>query len=286
MAVIRSTTNPGGGAKRLSAGVYETTGPARRPSPRPQQGGMYPMNTGQDLINTGWQVANQSQRYGNQFTNPNQFNPFGSQQVTFGPDGSPIVTQGLSQGNQNVVSGVQGSAQDALSALRGLLGPGAFGSLSAGGEGAPQSNYEASVFKQLTRGLDEERKRATEDEMSALYSRGVGANSEGFSRAMSDLNKRFDERTDMARAGAVTQGHNQLLGSMGALSQIGQGGFYNPSFQPFQSTPYAQPDVQSIFGAITSRDIANAQLRKSGGGRSGGGTPAPPKFNIVAPPGS
>jgi hypothetical protein len=50
-----------------------------------------------------------------QLSNPNVQTPFGSQTVTYGPDGKPTVTQQLSPDQQNVYSGVMNNLTSSLS---------------------------------------------------------------------------------------------------------------------------------------------------------------------------
>lgn len=254
-----------------------------------------PMNTGSDLMNSGLQWGRETALQGNQLTNANQQNPFGSQQVTYDPiTGQPQVNQSLSSGNQSVVSGVQGASTGANSALQSLLGGGAFGSLTNPGEGAPQSNYEKSVFDQLTRGVGEQKAQEKNQLEQSLANRGIPVGSEAYTNSMRDFDRRYDDITQNARSQAVTQANNQLLSSVGTLSGVGQSGFYNPSFQPFQAAGY-NPSVTDVFSAITGRDqnqqtldLAKQQAARAGGGGRGssGGSraPSPPAFTVVGGP--
>ena len=238
-----------------------------------------------DVINTTFGAAATGQQQGNLLTNPNQVNPFGSQTVTFGPDGQPTVTQGLSQGNQNVVGGIQGNAQAANSGLNPLIGY-----LSGmGGDSA----YQDAYYNQLTKGFGDQKAREGEQLSQSLAQRGIPVGSAAYNDQMKQFNTRYDDMYSNARNQAITGSSQQALQSAGLLSGIGQAGFMNPSFQGFTPVGYQQPDIGGLFGTLTQQGIANAQIaaqnRNRGGGGGGGGSsrPAgPPRFNIVAPPGS
>lgn len=257
----------------------------------PQFGSM-PMNNSQDLMNAGLQWGSQTAQQGNMLTNANQYNPFGGQSVTYDPiTGQPTVTQSLSKPNQDVVSGVQNSSMGANSALQSLLGGNAFGNV--GGNTGQLSGYEQSVFDKLTNGMDVEKNRAIQNATQTLANRGIPVGSDAYKEEMNRVEKQFTDRSDNARSQAILQGNQQLLGSLGALSGIGQAGFYNPSFQPFQSAGY-NPSVTDVFAAITGRDqnqqqieLQRQQLARARGGSGGGSSrgSSSPAFPIVSAPG-
>lgn len=256
----------------------------------PQVGAM-PMNTGPDLMNAGLQWGRETATQGNQLTNANQYNPFGGQTTTIDPiTGQPTVTQSLSKPNQDVVSGVQNSSMGANSALQSLLGGNAFGNV--GGNTGQFSGYEQSVFDKLTNGMDVEKNRAMQNAQQTLANRGIPVGSEAYKEEMNRVEKGFSDRTDNARSQAILQGNQQLLGSLGTLSGIGQAGFYNPSFQPFQAAGY-NPNVTDVFAAITGRDqnqqqieLQRQQLARARGGSGGGSRgSSSPAFPIVSSPG-
>lgn len=249
-----------------------------------------PMNSASDLMNSGLSWGRETAQQGNQLTNANQYNPFGNQSVTYDPlTGQPTVTQGLSEGNQSVVSGVQGAAQGANSGLQSLLGSGAFGNV--GGNTGQLSGYEQSVFDKLTNGMDVEKNRAMQNAQQQLANRGIPVGSEAYKEEMNRVEKGYSDRTDNARSQAILQGNQQLLSSLGTLSGIGQAGFYNPSFQPFQAAGY-NPNVTDVFAAITGRDqnqqqieLQRQQLARARGGSGGSSGSSSPAFPIVSTPG-
>ena len=247
-----------------------------------------------NVVNLGSDSANQFTASQNANNNPNQVGPFGTSNITYDASGNPTVTNTLSEGNQNVITGQQGASVGANDALKGFLTQ--VGS-SLNGSGAP-SSYENSVFSQLTRGLDEDKKRGMEQLGHNLANRGIPVGSEAYNSEMSRAERGFAERYDNARSQAVQQSQTQMLNTINTLNPVGQGGFRDPNFQPFQGTPAAQPDVGSVFNTVTGQNVAtagnanaitlaNIAKRPSGGGgggrSSGGGAP---RFNIVAPPGS
>lgn len=283
------SARPGSTGRKPAAPVASADVPAGGLVP-----GNQPLNNAADIINTQNTVSQAGQLHGNQLANPNQVNPFGNQSVTYDPEtGQPTVTQGLSQGNQNAVSGIQGASAGAYGALNPLLNT--FGSLAAGNDPG-QSSYENAVFSQLTRGLSDNKARESEQLGQTLAERGIPVGSAAYDDQMKQLNMRYDDQFQNARSQAVTGASNQALSAAGVLSGIGQGGFLNPSFQPFQSGQNTAPDVTAVYGAVTGAnqgqqaiDLQRQKLGRSGGGgggRGGGGSPAPPKFNIIAPPGS
>lgn len=273
----------------------------------PSVGANLPLSSASDVINATGALGKQSQVAGNLLTNPNQQNDFGSQTLEIDPlTGQPTVKQNLSKGNQDVLTGIQGGAQDANSALRALLGGGVFGSLTnpaqEGGPG-PQSNFENAVFQQLTRGLDTQKAQEYEAKKQELANRGIPVGSAAFSAEMNRFDKRWDDQFRDARSQAVTAGNSQALSSLASLANVGRGGLYTPNFQGFNAVAYQQPDIGSLFGQLQqgqqfSQGLAQdkylaeqeMQLRrdlakKTGGGGGGGDQPTS-AFNTGRPPGS
>lgn len=251
-------------------------------------------NTPTDVINTTNQVAKGSQVAGNTLTNPNQVNPFGSQTVTYDPiTGQPTVTQNLSGQNQQVASGIQQGGINANAALNNLLTGGFFGSVmnpSAAGGPAPTSNYEDAVFKRLTNGYEDNRKRDRDQLEQTLANRGIPIGSELYNNQMKQLDTRYDDMFNTAKAQAVESGTNAAFSALPQLSSVGQQAFMNPSFQGFQANPYQQPDVNSLFNTITNQNLSQQQidLSKQNAGRSGGGggsSSGSSPFNNGLPPG-
>lgn len=202
---------------------------------------------------------------GNILTNPNQVNPFGSQTTTIDPiTGQPLITQNLSQANQNVLGGVQGNAVNASSVLQGLLGNQYNQFLQGAG---PQSGYadqqlQDAIYGRLTQGLDQQKAREAEQLSQTLANRGIPIGSEAYSNAMRDFTTNWDTRFENARNDATVQATNTALqrqqnnvGALGTLQSgfgtlggLGQSGLYLPQFQGFNATQYQQPNLQELYG--------------------------------------
>lgn len=220
-----------------------------------------PLNTGQEVINAGFNVGRLGTTAGNILTNPNQVSQFGSQFTTVDPlTGQPKVEQVLSEPNQQVVGGIQGNAVSANQALGGILGGGVFGSLTNGGAGVPQSNYENAIYNQLTRGQDEQKAREKEQLDQTLANRGIPVGSKAYSTAMADLDTRYDKIFSGARNQAVTGANSQALSASQVLSGLGGQGFMQPNFQGFQSVGYQQPNAEQVFGQVQSNALSNRQI--------------------------
>ena len=234
----------------------------------PQTGANITANSSaKDVINAASDQSKLSQVQGNTLTNPNQYNPFGSQTTTIDPiTGQPIVTQNLSQGNQQVLGGVQGNAVGASDVLKNLLGNQY--SQFVGGAG-PQSGYndpelEKAIYSRLTQGLDDQRSREQEQLDQTLANRGIPVGSQAYSNAMNDFTKNWDTRFENARNDATVQGTNTALtrqqnniGGLGTLQQgmgtlggLGQSGLYLPQFQGFNAVQYNQTNPQDIFSLL------------------------------------
>lgn len=239
------------------------------------------LGTPQDVINVGTQLGKNNTQIGNQLNNPNQINPFGSQTTTYDANGTPTVTQSLSQPNQQILGGVQQGSVTSNQVLQQLLG--GFQSLTgeAGANGpAPQSNYESAVFQQLTRDLDKNKAKDQEQLSQTLSNRGIPMGSQLYNDQMAELNKRYDDQFANARSQAVTQGTNTALGAIPTFSQTGQSGFMTPSFQGFQGQGYQGIDTQSLFNQLQNTNLSQQQLdfNKSQAGKSnGGGSSKPPQ---------
>lgn len=58
-----------------------------------------------------------------QISNPNIVNPYGSQTVTYGPDGTPTVTQSLSQAGQDRLTAANSLGQDGITRIAEMTAP-------------------------------------------------------------------------------------------------------------------------------------------------------------------
>lgn len=251
--------------------------------------GSFPLNSASDAASAGAQIGKGNSIAGNILSNPNQYNPFGSSVTTIDPiTGQPTVTQNLSQGNQQIMGGIQGSAVSASDALGGLINGGIFGSLSnpsqAGGP-APSSSFEDAVFNRLTNGFADQKAKDMEQLDQTLHNRGIPINSKLYNDQMAELNKRYDTQFANAKGQAVEQGTQLGLQSMGTLSSVAGQGFMNPNFQQFQATPFNGVDINSLFSTSQGSalgqsqldlekqkfDFTKSQAKGSGGGGSSGG---------------
>jgi len=265
------------------------------------------LDTASDVFNATSEVARGATPAGNILTNPNVSNPLGGQTVSIDPvTGQPIVNQTLSQGNQQALSGIQGSSNAGNQSLQGLLGGGLLGNFTnpapAGGP-APMSNFGQAIYNQLTSGLDKQKSRDREQLDQTLSNRGIPVGAEGYTNMMGDLDKRYDDIFSSARNQAVMGDVSASTGLLSPLSQIGQSGFIAPNLPGFNSVQYQQPDVGSIFGQLTGAQLTregyenelkkqqmaiDAQNKSGGGGGGGGGSSGggAPAFRTSSPPGS
>lgn len=259
----------------------QTTAPAFDPGIK--------LDTPADVINSGFAAGKAGQTAGNVLTNPNQYNPFGSQTTEIDPvTGQPKVTQSLSQPNTAVLGGLQGGAVQAGDVFRNLLGGGVLGSAYNPGEGQPMSNLENAVYKRLTHGMDDRRTEDREQFEQMAANRGwVGAPI--YDKQKKLLEDRYDQQDQTARGQAVELGTQTGLQAMPILRSAEQQGFYAPSFQGFQSVDYQQPSVEGVFNTLTGKSVAEQQIaaekemqqkqidaqKALAGGGGGGGAPKP-----------
>jgi hypothetical protein len=233
------------------------------------------LNTPSDVLNTGLAYNQQQAIQGNKLTNPNQMGPFANQNVTYDPvTGQPTVNTQLSQGNQNVVGGYQGAAGSANNALSRVLNDGLFTGNS------DNSALTKSIFGQLTQGVDDQKQKEMTQLGQTLANRGIPVGSKLYNDQMDQLGKRYDDIYSNARYQSVQQGNQYGLQAAGQLANIGRSGYFDPNLQQFQSQPYSQVDVGSIFNTLQGTqlgekqiagDLQKARLGYGGRGGSGGG---------------
>lgn len=297
---------------RVSPGVYRDergnlvqSTDGRSPTPTTQQrqrvqqqAGVVPSNTRlktpADLINVGSKVAGANVSAGQALNNPNISGPFSGQ--TYDPKTGQI-TRTLSEGQQGVVSGLEGSSTRAGDVLQGLLGgQGALSSLT-GNAGTGPGGYEDAVFKQLTRGLDTQKAQAKQDFDQELSNRGIPVGSDAYNQARQQFDTDWNDRFDTARQRAVTDSTNLGLSAMGQLSGVQQGGMMDHStgWSPFQGTAYQGPNVNDVYNNITQRRLGKGQLAVSraalrakgaAGGGGGGSSASNSAFSASPPPGA
>lgn len=265
-----------------------------------------------------------------------QSNAGGTRSITYDESGHPIITDTLSGGNQSVLSGLQSAGTSAGNDITSLLNGGIFGSLTnpAGAGPAPtattpyqtapltqpggtapdaqagtQSNFEKAMFDKLMYGQDRAKKQEGEQLEQTLANRGIPVGSTAYSNAMKDFNDRYDTYAQNARNNAVTSGQQLAQGALGSLSQVQQAGFYNPTFQQFQTanpgSPLDMGQLAQIFGqfslgqqgaaidakqAETQRKAAEAAAalaaRRGTGGARPQGTPQSTAFSTQPLPGT
>ena len=234
-------------------------------------------STTADVQNQIADSAKASAMAGNQLTNPNQVNDFGSSNVTIDPiTGQPTVTQKLSGENKNVLSGIQGTSVKASDVAQGLLGN-QYGQFVEGA--GPQSGYsdprlEQAVYGRLTRDFGDRFGREEEQLQQTLAQRGIPVGSQAYTNAMHDFRTSRDTAYENAQANAVQQGTATALtrqqnnvGALSALNQgvqttadVGQAGFYQPNFQGFNSVAYQQPDVQGLYNTKSAEQLAREKM--------------------------
>lgn len=226
------------------------------------------------------QIADSAKGYtmaGNTLTNPNQVNPFGSSNVTVDPiTGQPTVTQTLSQGNQNVLNGLQGTGTQASGVAQGILG-GQYQNFvnNAGPQSGPSQELQNAIYGQLTQGYGDQKRQEYEDKRQELANRGIPVGSSAYSNEMNRLDLNWQQKEGNARNQAVTGAYQQSLGQQQAntgslsalnsglqgLGALGQSGFYQPNFQGFNSVSYQQPDVQGLYNTQYAGQLTREQLQ-------------------------
>lgn len=235
-----------------------------------------------DLINQGYNLNDQQARNSLAYNNPNENNPFGNKTVTIDPNtGQPVINTQLSQGNQDVVNGIQGSATGANQGLQSLISGGGFAGL--GPAGSAPSSFEDSVFKRLTHGYDDQQGREGEQLGQTLANRGIPVGSALYNDQMKQFNDRWDTNRANARAQATESGAGMANQAAQTLSGIGQSGYMAPNFTGFNQGQYGQVDVNNVFSTFKGTDLAQQQLdfqkKQAGkmGGGGGGGSSGPPR---------
>ena len=260
------------------------------------------LDTFKDVVDSTYDVSKGGTVAGNTLTNPNQISDLGKSTVEYDPvTGQPIVKQELSQGNRDVLGGLQQGSVGASNTLNSILSGGVLGSLTNPGQGVPQSNFESAVYNQLTRGFDTDKGQQAQQLTQTLANRGIPVGSSAYESEMKRFEDTWGQRYDAARNSAVTGANTAAQSAIPMLSSVGQSGFYAPNFQGFTPTQYNQLDVGGVFNTLTGKQIADdankTELEKQkisldaskaiGGGGGGGGGAAPPKvsspFNSKAP---
>lgn len=324
--------------QRISPGVYRDTAtgrtvnstngkaPAARPNaqrpnaPRPMAGPFAGLPKGQrQLLNREKIVQDYQTRQNVGLANPNTFNPFGSQTVTFDEQGNPIVNQSLSQGQQGILERDTGLSTMGRDLAIQRFGQGAYGQefnpqlaarTSTGDLNADRARIEDEVFGRLTRTTNRDFDRERQQMEQDLYNRGIPMEQWQNRPEMQALNERYDTLRQNARAQATELGgqemsrsfgqneqlianqlsqqqgiRNQNLGELGTFAGFGTG-LQVPNFQAYQG-PQAQYSNPTQIGLskeeleIRRRAASNAMKAMSGGG--GGAADSSPFYNSPPP---
>lgn len=226
-------------------------------------------DSGEDAVNSGLETARASTAAGNLLTNPNQINDFGASYTTIDPlTGQPTVRQVLSEGNQGVVRGTQNAAVNSSNVLSGLLQGGNFAALTdSAGNPAPESSFSKALYSQLTNGVDEQQRQEQAQLDQTLRNRGIPVGSQAYTNEMQRFDKRYDDIKSNAKNQAVTGSVGAATNLLQPLTNTGTSGYYNPSFQGFNSVGYNGPDTNSIYGTLTgtknTQIAANASMKNA-----------------------
>jgi hypothetical protein len=272
---------------------------------RPTFGGVdvsTPQGTIQGQLDVNQDYINQQQGLGNL---QNQQGPLGSRDLVQDPQtGRWVQKDTLSAGQQGVLTGLEGSGTAAGDMVTNLIKNGAFGSTMNAGEGTPASNYETSVFKQLTRGLDERKARDQQALDQSLTQRGLPVGSEAYQNAMREFEKGYSDQYADAQNKAVQGAADMQLKGIDTLSGVNQAGLKLPEHQQFSGAQGTNPDVSSIFATMVGKGLTEAQAAEAtrqwnlqwdkqnsgghggsgrGSGSGNGGNRPPPTYNVPTP---
>lgn len=203
-----------------------------------------------------FKIGKAEQIQGNIGNNPNRQGPFGNRTVVTDPrTGQQTVQDTLSEGNQGVVTGAQGSATGAYGGIQDIINNGGFAGLGAAG-GVP-SKYEDAVFNRLTANLGAQKSQEQADLEQSLHNRGIPLGSDAYNNQLNNFNQRYDQAYQQARDSAVTQGAQIANQTAGTLNQIGRGGYFDPGYGNPQSQAL---NVGQVFGAIGNQKLGQQQL--------------------------
>lgn len=202
-----------------------------------------------DVVNSGVNTALDSTELGNYANNANYSNAFGQQTSSIGPDGKPVVTNRLSQGNQTAVNGIQGSGANAENVLGGFLGS---DGTAQGDAGNPLAGLQSATYNRLTgagsvNGIDQTFQRNQEQLAQTLANKAIPVGSKAYEQQMQSLQQDYNLQKQNASDSSVSQ----VFGQLPNLSQIGQAGYMDPSkgqIAPFNTTQFQTPNTGDIYG--------------------------------------
>ncbi len=266
-------------------------------------------------------VANQNVQLG---TAGIQSNPFGTQTIERDPVTGQVIQNQTLSGNQSaILAGGEDLSKAGLAAAQNVFqgsnlgqafNPQLAARTTSGDMMTDRARIEDEVFGRLTRGMNEEKGRERSQLEQNLFNRGIPVGSELFNQQMSEFDRRYDTRTQDARAQAAELGgaewqrgfgineqlianqlsqaqgiQNQNLSNIGSLSQMGTG-LQLPQFTGYQGATYSQPGATETYatlqGVKQNQQQINQQRRPAGGG-GGAAQPAAPASPFVnsLPPG-
>ena len=270
--------------------------PGMAPSSPPKDGSSPP--AAPDFLGAaGQQGAENAAAAGRQarLNNPNFYGVGGSQTVSFGPDGTPTVTQNLSPEQQALYNSDMANRMGASRMASGLLGMGGFGgAFDLSGAPAMPGSYEStrtSVIDALMKRANEDFGRREDQTNSDLIARGIRPGTRAYAEEMARLDRAKNDarsqaeitagdaveqamRSDLARR---TQGVNEAtlsrtlpFNEYQALSR--EGGFEMPNLPGYAQNNQVAP--APIFGATTAAsnydvDVWNALQQQDASRRNG-----------------
>jgi hypothetical protein len=237
-AQIRSMKDP----------AAQAANPAAAPPPTIPE-----IKTPQDALNADVKVADYSAEKNLILGNPNQVNPYGTREVTTGPDGKPVVTDTLAADQKKLSDTGTTLSQTGLDKAMGLLGsdgvsqpfnPNLTARTATGDLIADRKRMEDTVFNNITRNFQHDYARNKDDLEQSLANRGIPIDplDPQYKEAMKQLNERTDAAKADAMAQATQMGGEELTRSVGIGEQLRANDFS----QQYQTHGQQMGDVQSL----------------------------------------
>ncbi len=247
--------------------------------------------------------SNRQQAVGsNRLANANETGPFGSRSITYDENGTPIVNTQLSQGQQGVVSGLEGTSTGASSLANSLLtgfrgaqssGPQALGQPSdpyyangklTGGpsfvndggiksSGNPITDYQNAVYTQYTQGLSQRQEQDRQALEQNLANRGIPVGSDAYNQSMSGFRKDYGDQYTNAQSQAIQGGSNMFNQTLGTLGQSAASGYMNGPGLTTQIGFQGGNNVDYGNSAATTRGVNLANKAQANAGRGSGARP-------------
>jgi hypothetical protein len=216
--------------------------------------------------------------------------PTGSSSGEYGDDGRYHITTKLSEGQDSILSGMEGASGAALTAASGNLS--GYSPLDWSGSPDERARIEEEVYGRLTRNMDRDRDREFEAMEQRMHNRGIplDPSNPAYQRELQALNEKYDAAKANARGQAVEMGggemsrsfgiahttHGQKMTDTGQLYGMGSAGYMGTPELGFQPSDYIQPDTAAVGTAWRGQNIADPNRKRSGGGGGGSSQPAAP----------